>query len=422
MGSRLAKHGNREGAFHTLLHQSVYAALTWLSGPSKKDRLDIMGIQIHCLTILARQMFSTGGELVWIDMGSLIHRSTQAGLHRDPKHLPEMTVLQAELRRRLWATVLEMAVQSSLDSSMPPKIKLDDFDTEAPSNNNDDEIDESNTVLQPHPKGTCTSTSIQLVLFESLPARIRILQLLNGLKADISYAEVLSLSSEVTNSYRACSNLKRQDQPSSMTQFHHNLLHFLVRRFIIPLHCPFYNKARKNQIFNYSLKTSLDAAMSIVSPVPDETFNHIMATGGSLFTEGVRLAATVVSLELIADLETQRLDGQTCRIYQQTENLKQVVKDLCLMSLERIQKGETNIKFHMFLSMILAQAQAIEEDTPYELKIAKSAKASLEICHDQLQTQIRDTSLSGSYNAGPDGYMLDLDSDMDLFFPNTNFG
>ena len=106
--------------------------------------------------------------------GSLIHRAMQMGIHRDPKHLPAMTILQAEMRRRLWATIIELALQSSLDSSMPPRISLDEFDTEPPANINDEDLEESTTALQPHPRTTYTAASLQLTLFDSLPTRLRI--------------------------------------------------------------------------------------------------------------------------------------------------------------------------------------------------------------------------------------------------------
>jgi hypothetical protein len=84
------------------------------------------------LTNLARQIFSIGGDVVWISTGSLVHSAMQIGLHRDPKHLPAISVLQAELRRRIWYTVLELVVQLSLDSWMPPRSTFDEFDTEPP--------------------------------------------------------------------------------------------------------------------------------------------------------------------------------------------------------------------------------------------------------------------------------------------------
>jgi hypothetical protein len=151
-------------------------------------------IQIYCLTILAREVFAIGGDLVWISMGSLVNRAMQMGLHRDPKHLPPMPVLQVELRRRLWVTILEMLVQSSLDSVLLPRLSLGDFDTEPPSNINDEEIDESTKIVHPHPRSIHTTTSIQLALLDVLPIRLRIVQLLNGLHTELAYSSVANAS------------------------------------------------------------------------------------------------------------------------------------------------------------------------------------------------------------------------------------
>ena len=91
----------------------------------------------------------------------------QIGLHHDPKHVPAMSVLQSELRRGLWHTILELIVQSSLDSWMPPRISFDDFDTEPPSNtNNSNKLNESTTELQSYPKGIITATTVQLALID----------------------------------------------------------------------------------------------------------------------------------------------------------------------------------------------------------------------------------------------------------------
>ncbi|KAI0828428.1 hypothetical protein F5Y06DRAFT_290971 [Hypoxylon sp. FL0890] len=430
IGSSLSEHIDRDAGLRNTVQQWVYAAQTWLSGPLEKDRLDITGIQIYCLTILARQIFSVGGDLVWGSIGSLIHCAMQIGLHRDPKHMPAMSTLKAEVRRRLWATILEIVVQASLDSAMPPRISFDEFDTEAPSNVNDDEIDESTTTLQPHPKHTYTSTSMQLILLDLLPTRLRILNLLNGLHSELSYLDALTLNSEITDQYRTCSGFMRENEQAGVTAFHRNLLDYLVRRFLIPLHCPFAGEARSNPLFYYSLKVSLDSAMSIIRPEPDEGFSRLMAVSGGMFREGMRYALTVISRELIAQAEAQRSDGTLHRNTQYIQLLKQAVNDMLSLSIERIRKGETNVKGPMFLSMIMAQAEAIEAGTECEFKVAQAAKDSLELCYDILRTRIgtisspcptntglTPTSLDGSQG----GYGLDLDLDWNFFFPGASF-
>ncbi|KAI1412223.1 hypothetical protein F5Y13DRAFT_180292 [Hypoxylon sp. FL1857] len=430
IGSSISEHMDRDTGLRNMVQQWVYAAQTWLSGPLEKDRLDITGIQIYCLTIIARQIFSVGGDLVWGSVGSLIHMAMQIGLHRDPKHMPAMSVLKAEVRRRLWATILEMVAQASLDSAMPPRISFDEFDTEAPSNINDDEIDESTTAIQPHPKSTYTSTSMQLILLDLLPTRLRILNLLNGLHSELSYLDALTLNSEITDQYRRCSTFIRENEQAGVTAFHRNMLDYLVRRFLIPLHCPFAGEARSNPLFYYSLKVSLDSAMSIIRPEPDEGFSRVMAISGGMFREGMRYALTVITRELIAQVEAQRGDGTLHRNTQYIQVLKQAVRDMLSLSIERIRKGETNVKGPMFLSMVLAQAEAIEAGTECEFKVAQAAKDNLELCYDILRTRVgaisspcptntglTPTSLDGSQG----GYGLDLDFDWNFFLPGASF-
>ncbi|KAI1386147.1 uncharacterized protein F4822DRAFT_306579 [Hypoxylon trugodes] len=427
IGSCLSSHEDKDPGFRNTVHQWIYAAQTWLAGPLEKDRLNIEGIQIYCLTILARQIFSIGGDLAWASVGSLIHMAMQMGLHRDPKHLPAMSILQAELRRRLWATILEMVLQSALDSAMLPRISLDDFDTEAPSNNNDDEIDESTTELQPHPKDKYTDASMQLVLLDLVPIRLRILKLLNGLNSELSYLDALALSSEIIEEYQACSKSTREGERSGMTPFHRNLLDYLVRRFLIPLHGPFATEARNNPLFYYSLKVSLDSALAIISPEPDECFSRLMAIGGGMFREGIRYATSVITRELIRQVKARRTDGTLHRNSQYIELLKQTVNDMNTMSIERIRKGETNVKSPMFLSMIMTYVEAIEKNTPYELAVAQSGRDSLEMCYNLLREKTGTISSPYPYNTGltprslNGSYGFDLDLDWESFLPDADF-
>lgn len=471
IGSSLSEYGDTDAGFRSMVHQWIYTAQAWLSGPLEKNRLNITGLQIHCLTILARQTFSIGADLVWMSMGSLVHRAMQMGLHRDPKHLPEMSVLQAELRRRLWATIVEMIIQSSLDSAMPPRISFDDFDTEPPSNNNDVEIqveDESLTskssALQPHPKTVYTSTSLQLLLLDSWPTRLRILQLLNGLHSELSYVDVLALTAQMTDALKACNSFMQANATASnndnnnnqdgdpdsgsspsgggVTAFHRNLLDYLVRRFMIVLHCPFVSKARANPLFYYSLKVSLDSALALISPEPDAGFSHLMTIGGGLFREGLWYAQTAITLELLAEVEAQRRDGTLRRkISPYRDLLKKATRDIIALSVERIRRGETNIKSHMFLSMVLAQAEAMEAGVSYRFEMARAAVDSLDFCHALLENRVGNTTggtgafpspndndmgrlTSTSTNLGgrgQDDYGLDFDLDLEFFLPDAGF-
>ncbi|KAK4142109.1 uncharacterized protein C8A04DRAFT_13477 [Dichotomopilus funicola] len=407
------------------VHHWIYAAETWLSGPLEKDRLDVAGLQVHCLAILARQIFSIGGDTVWVSMGSLLHSAMQIGMHRDPRHLPAMSVLQAELRRRLWATILDLIVQSSLDAWMPPRIALDEFDVEAPANVDDDEMDETTTTvpaaagtaLKPysHPRDVVTDTSVQLALLDSLPTRLRIVHFLNSFRKDRSYSRALALTAELTDSIHANTVFFSQgmaNQEKRNNAFHRDMLDYLTRRFLLPLHFPFSHQARTNPLFYYSRKVSLDAALALISGVvkdpdlnppstttnpnpasdpthtrhttnnppsnsnsnsnsnlppsntPPSTFTRLLTTAGSgMFRDGMRCATAALALELLAHADTQRRrDGSWHRTRALRDTLAGEIRGLIAMAARRMRNGaETNVKAHMFLEMVLAQV-GVEDD------------------------------------------------------------
>ena len=400
-------------AFRIRVQQWLQAAQIWLSGPLEKDRLSISGIQIYCLTLLGRQVLAIGGDLVWTSTGSLINRAMQMGLHRDPKYLPPMSPIQAEVRRRLWATILELTVQSSLDAAMPPRISLDEFDTEAPSNIDDDEINESTTAMPQRPKESYTECSLQIALLESVPTKLKVLRALNGLHSEISIEDVLALSSEMTSMLQKCGQLVRENKGKGLDSFHSNLIDYLVRRFMIPLHCAFACKASANPLFQSSRKICLDTALALISPEPDEKFSRLMAIGGGMFREGIRYACSVIGLEVIAETESQNKDGTLHRSSAYRKMIKQGLEDLIALSEERIRHGENNVKMHMFLSMILAQVEAMEEGKPAEHRMAKEGRGSLELCYELLQERASNVPLptpnSQDELPGMDGWQTEAD-------------
>jgi hypothetical protein len=192
----------------------VYAAQSWLSEiPYEKSRLNIAGLQLHCLLLIARQSVAVVEDLVWISTGSLVRRAFSMGLHRDPKYFQGMSVLQAEIRRRLWATIVELNMQFSVESGMRSLIFFGDFDTEAPANINDEDVDEKTSAAPiSKPSNVFTQTSIQNILLSSLKTRIEILQVCNTLNTEPSYEEASRLGEIMAKECRASGSFVRNIQ------------------------------------------------------------------------------------------------------------------------------------------------------------------------------------------------------------------
>lgn len=96
----------------------IYAAQWWLTGPSEKSTNNLDGLQVVCLLLLARQTNSLGGQ-TWLSADYLLRMAMAMGLHCDFKIFPALSVFQAEMRRQLWATVVELIVLSSLNLTTP---------------------------------------------------------------------------------------------------------------------------------------------------------------------------------------------------------------------------------------------------------------------------------------------------------------
>lgn len=105
-----------------------------------------------------------------------------------------MTQLRAELRRRLWGTILELTLQTSMDSGALPMISLDECDTRLPANCDDEQLIEANESAASSQSATkFTDMSIALIFRESFPIRLAIANFLNSLKSKGTYKETLRL-------------------------------------------------------------------------------------------------------------------------------------------------------------------------------------------------------------------------------------
>jgi hypothetical protein len=363
---------------------AIRNADAWQCGTVNKHRLNLDTIQIYCLVLLARQTSAVefGDDLVWISAGSLLRTSFIMGLHRDPTLFPDLSLYQVEMRRRLWATVLELGVQSSLDSGMPPLIHPEDYDCRPPSNINDDEMvqDDWATSAFARPDSAFTQTSCQRILLQSLPTRLQVTKLLNGVGTEQTYDETLRLSQELTKSCRFESTsfepvteagVGRQQRPHP-SPFQEMLVNLLTRRFIHSLHSPFATKALADLRFYYSRRMHLESALELISILATDysekrlgaddlhTLNLIQVTGRGFFKCILLDSGQTVCFELLQQLRERYLPSALgMQMTMPQRELYQAVQSLADVGWRRLEGGETNVKLYIFYSGVLAQADAI---------------------------------------------------------------
>ncbi|KIW82752.1 hypothetical protein Z517_01995 [Fonsecaea pedrosoi CBS 271.37] len=393
IGTVVTQDATKTTGIYSTACQWLYAAQDWLAGPMKKNRISIGSLQIQCLLILARQALSVGGDVVWISMGTVVRTAMQMGLHRDPKHFKSIGILESEVRRRLWATILELDIQSALDAGVPPTLSVHDFDTGPPSNINDKDIDEQTEALQEHPTTTATDSSLQRFLLQALRPRLEVARRMNGLVpavSETSYKEFCTLTTTIISACRACSSHIPRTSSLDAASFHHHLADLLLRRFILHLHRPLASRARSNPLYYFSRKMSLDAAMAILTPVPkNPEFARLVLVGAGMFKNRMIHASLAVASELLMDVEEQSpleypTPSRESSAYRKM--LTDALQEALRQSTERIRLGETNVKLRMKLSMALRQAEVAAYETSSSMQqLAQVAKESLEFSYAIIQ-------------------------------------
>ncbi|KAH8900473.1 hypothetical protein GQ53DRAFT_128511, partial [Thozetella sp. PMI_491] len=356
--------------------QWVYEAYAWLVAPEFKQRLGIQSLQSNILLLIAQEVVGVGEDSVWASAGLLLRTAISLGLHRDPSQLLKRSTFMAEMCRRLWNTILEIALQASLSSGGPPLISLDDFDTDPPGNFDDDQILAEDPV--PKDENCFTQMSTAIALRKTFPFRLAVTRFLNELQSRGTYEEALGLDSELKIAYKTlCRTLHAYNSSPGLSpsQFEIRMVELIIHRYILSLHIPFYGKALKETVYAFSRKAAIDSALKIWytlfprspgmltqpqgNPVEagKDDLEQLAIISYGFFRTGPYQAALIASGELKNQLEEEQgLSPTPLRV-----DLLSMVQDAKVVCLRSIQLGETNVKGYLLISLILAYIDGLRQ-------------------------------------------------------------
>lgn len=425
-------------SMRNLAVQWIYEARLWMLRASEKFQIGLTGLQIMCLVHLARDACGLGADLVWASAGTLMRMALYAGLHRDPDHLPKMSLLAAETRRRLWATIMEILVLSSMESGGPPLVTMQDFDTKAPGNFNDEDLlddDSSTTPPSPHPVTKLTDTSIQIALISNMRIRLQISSYLNEFRSVATYEKTLALNSELTSacrSFDAVLRVYRSQQPN-VSHVQLPLAEHIMQHYFLALHLPWLGLAKNDARYYFSRKLCIDVALhnqkeavlhgfqGIDSGAEPDDFGRLLICASGVFRHiGIQCILVLITV-LIWELEEDRtalrnLDatgsgssrataittaantlgmsfGLPCSRTSQSDEIIDVIRRSANWTRTRIKAGETNAKGYHFGSAMLAEAEGLLRGLTDTELVALVQDAASEAVKDSLEI------LKGLYTA-----------------------
>ncbi|KAI0134846.1 fungal-specific transcription factor domain-containing protein [Daldinia grandis] len=363
--------------------QWVYEAQSWLISPIPKSRLTLTGLRVMLLLCLAQETASVGQDLVWIHVGQLMRTAIYMGLHKDPKKLPKMSPFRSEVRRRLWNTILEMALQTSVDSGGPPLIYLEQYDTSAPGNYDDDQLaDNDDTSASVNPPNKFTDMSVAIALRASFPVRLAIARLLNESSARNTFDDTIQLHNQLSAAYKSLSQqLQRftlgDRQP---TDFQRRLVDLLVRRYFMALHLPYFSPAMTEPAYAFSRKTVVEMSAKLystvfpsaassprplrpqiddlgqISIVPDGDDLARFTTCAAGFARSILSQA---SMAIGLDLQNQLEEDDGLGPPTPRADLLNILRDATAWTYRRVYIGETNVKGYLVSLALLTHIEGL---------------------------------------------------------------
>ncbi len=246
----------------------ISACDSWLQSQSQKH-MTLTYLQLCCLLQLTKRTNVVKAKRHWTSAGTLMRFAMSAGLHRDPTLLAmpsEMSQFEGEMKRRIWATIVELELQASIDRGMPSSLNLLSFDCNPPCNIDDEQLNDSvQDVPMPKLPNEFTLTSFLAEARKSLSLRSSLNTLINDPRLHIELPEILIYEEKIMQSLRSIpdwtSNEVARGRGAQISQV---LLDVQLRQHLLLLHARFGRNSSSDSLRNYSCIMCLNAATYII--------------------------------------------------------------------------------------------------------------------------------------------------------------
>jgi Fungal specific transcription factor domain len=248
----------------------------------------------------------------WIFTGMIVHLAMRMGLHRDPKHYPNITPFQAEMRRRIWTFVRQADLLFSFQLGLPSSIKSGDTDTEFPRNLFDEDLEEHMSQLpNERPKSDWTQISYLIAKAQISFAFGKIVEATHSI-VSAPYEEIVKLDEDLHSIYHSLPSVlhpKAKDDPNlepvNILMMRSNIS-CLYNKALCVLHRKYLARAHNNLRYAQSRRACIDASMSLLRTQgmlhgesrPGQRMQHLRWHSSSLTMFDFLLAATLVCLDL----------------------------------------------------------------------------------------------------------------------------
>ena len=229
---------------------------TWMCRLPRRHKYSFATLQLKMLMFLPQRSQSSRIEELWIDTGELVRHALLMNLDREPPASAKISLLELEMRRKLWMTILEYDLAISLMAGKPISTTSDHLEVCLPRNLDDLELSRDMIVLPPsRSQDQWTDGLCQHQLAQSLALRLSAYRYMTDATEQIRYGQVLQYSRKLEAALQDLpSPLKFDYQEDDIENnpgrlFSRMVLDLFIRRVLLNLYTPFALALPKNDVF-----------------------------------------------------------------------------------------------------------------------------------------------------------------------------
>ncbi|EED13822.1 conserved hypothetical protein [Talaromyces stipitatus ATCC 10500] len=247
------------------------AADSWLNSPANQPPQSWDILAGHCLLLIAKRANYIQEASFWMYTGGLVRWAMAAGYHREASPAARISPYHREMRRRLWATIVELDLQAAVERGMPPNIGIEDFNAISPLNIDDNKLQEiqesGHNLPEGMPRDILTDTSFQVLLYSSLTVRLEICALVNGCREQDDFQRVLALGEKLEvelQNIPEWNNPRNSPRQQQTTMYVKRVLNIHLYQYILLLYFQFAVQASPSFKSKICRRARLEASLKVL--------------------------------------------------------------------------------------------------------------------------------------------------------------
>jgi Fungal Zn(2)-Cys(6) binuclear cluster domain/Fungal specific transcription factor domain len=258
----------------------IVSANAWLEQQSRKHTT-LEYFQVPILLHVLKQVTVVKKKRSWEDARAFMTNALAAGFHREPSLLSgRISVFEQEIRRRLWATMVELELQASMERGMRSSTSGLTWDCAPPLNLNDEDLtEEMESLPEPHREDEYTGASFLVIAQKSVSLRISINAVLNDTFCPLSQDQIFEYERQIEDLLQHIP-WESHSKERSITKDQETLRSILtiqLRQFLVLIHGYFITNPGTRQQEGYSTISNLNTALDVI-----DTYYRLSRAGNIL--------------------------------------------------------------------------------------------------------------------------------------------